>query len=154
MTNRFSRSRAMARLAMTMGLSLFLPLAAAAGKPLDCPNELPTSAMQLANTPAGWKPFVPRPLKLTGAGFMQNSPEFVEDLVPYSTTEGKNRHTSTWKFSAEEAQIPEGIWLRCDYANGVISLSKQIDRSFRDCVVSYEKKDQRKRFYVIDVTCK
>lgn len=128
---------ALARVAISLSVGIFSQQSFASDR-IDCPSEISATSIQLKNTPDGWTPFLPSSLALTAAGFMQAPPEKMAHLKPSSTKENKKRTIVTWKFQGD---YPQGKWLTCDYAQGAVSLSKEIDRSTAECSVIYEKKN-------------
>ena len=145
-----SFSLAWAHAVVKLSIVTFSQQAFAADQKIDCPAEIPAASLQVTSTPAGWTPFVPSPLILTAAAFMQASPEKMAYLKPYSTSENKKHSIVTWKF---EGEYPQGKWLTCDYAGGAVSLSKEIDRDISSCTIEYEKKIRGKVGFV-QVVCK
>lgn len=118
---------------------------------LACPPQLPVETISFPSAvDDGWTRHVPSPLELTSAGFMQASPEKMAHLKPFSSIARKNKLLVTWKF---EGDYPQGKWLSCDYAGGVLSLSKEIQAELSECVLSYEKNSQGK-VRDIQIDCK
>lgn len=113
-----------------------------------CPASIPAAAVQVHALPGQWTAFTPRPLALSGAGFLQGPPATLSDLKPYSTIEAKTTLTLSWKF---EGPYREGIWLSCDYAGGVVSLAKRIPDQTRGCSVAYTK--HGKSYALADIRC-
>jgi len=118
-------------------LSAIAPLpASAAETEFSCPSEIPSASIRVDGQPEGWTGFVPGPLRLSHAGFMQADPSQREELAPSTIREGKTRGILTWKI---EGKYTDGLWLSCQYAGGVASLSRKIGEaeSFSECSVTY-----------------
>lgn len=147
----FPFSLTLAHVVIALSASIFSQQSFASGQKIDCPTEMPTALVQFTGVPDGWTPFVPQPLALTSAGFMQASPEKMAHLKPFSTSENRKHVIVTWKFEGDYLQ---GKWLACDYAGGAVSLSKEIDRSISSCTVVYEKKNRSRAGFVQQVVCK
>lgn len=134
----------------TLSATMFAQQSFASDQRIECPVEIPATSFKVTNAADSWTPLVPSSLTLTAAGFMQASPEKMAHLKPFSTSEDKKRVLVTWKF---EGDYPQGKWLTCDYAGGVVSLSKEIARSTSVCTVIYEKKNKDKSGF-IQIVCK
>lgn len=115
---------------------------------IECPAQIPIEHIQIGGSTEAWIPQIRSPMPLTGAGFMQAPPEKMAYLKPTSTKDQKNSTTVIWKF---EGDYPLGKWLTCDYANGAVSMSKEIDKTVTECAVTYEKKNKNR---LITVNCK
>lgn len=115
---------------------------------IDCPTQLPIENIKIDAATESWVTRIKSPMPLTAAGFMQASPEKMAYLKPSSTKNQKNGTTVIWKF---EGEYPLGKWLTCDYANGLVSISKEIDKTVEECSVIYEKKNKKS---LVAVSCK
>ena len=143
-------SSALAYASAALCATIFIPLSFAADQNIECPAAISATSIKVTNIVDGWTPIVPSSLALTAAGFMQASPEKMAHLKPFSTREDKKRAYLTWKF---EGDFPQGKWLTCDYAGGVVSISKEMARSTTECAVIYEKTNKDKPNF-IRITCK
>ena len=117
--------------------SAMAPISASAiDTPFSCPSEIPSKSIRIIDQPEGWTGFTPGPLRLSHAGFMQAEPSHREELAPSTISEGKTRDILTWKI---EGKYTDGIWLSCQYAGGLVSLSRKIGEaeSFSECSVTY-----------------
>ena len=103
---------------------------------LQCPEQVPPGSIRLADNADGWMAFVPEPLRLTAAGFMQGPPSTRADLKPSATKRTSAGSVVKWAF---EGAYPEGKWLSCEYAQGVVALARRIDDSAAECSVEYQK---------------
>lgn len=101
---------------------------------IACPDSI--APTELAVAKANWTAFVPRPLSLSAAGFMQGEPSLQADLKPTSVRKTATGIVSTWKFAGP---YPHGKWLSCDYAGGAVTLSQRIPDASSECSVSYRK---------------
>jgi hypothetical protein len=150
MLRTFPYTFTLAQVAIILSTGIFPLNAGASDQTINCPARIPASSFQFANAPEGWTPFVPSPLELTSAGFMQASPEKKAYLKPFTTINNNKRVIAVWKF---EGDYPQGKWLTCNYAEGVVSISKEIARSTSECTITYEKKKKNQADY-IQIICK
>ena len=94
-----------------------------------CPSRVhvASGALAPADIPAGFQAtFSDSQVWLTGFSVFEGPPVQGASLVPDS---GRGR-TATWKF---QAPAPEGFWLSCDYANGLIHLAVRADAKATSC---------------------
>ena len=136
------------RLTISLSLILIARLAFASDMSVACPPEIPIEHIQISTGTDAWVQRIKSPMPLTSVGFMQAPPEKMAYLKPSSTIERKNSTSVIWKF---EGDYPLGKWMTCDYANGVVSKSKEIDKNLTECVVTYDKKSQNR---TITLSCK
>ena len=138
----------MSRLTFSFCLLLIARMAFASDTSIECPSEIPIEHIQISASTDAWVQRIKSPMPLTSAGFMQAPPEKMAYLKPSSTIERKNSTAVIWKF---EGDYPLGKWLTCEYANGVVSKSKEIDKNLTECVVTYDKKSKN---HAITLSCK
>ena len=136
------------RIKFSLYLILFSQLVFASDMTIDCPSEIPIEHIQINASNDAWVQRIKSPMPLTSAGFMQAPPEKMAYLKPTSTIERKNSTAVIWKF---EGEYPMGKWLTCEYANGVVSKSKEIDKNLTECVVMYDKKSKHR---TVTLSCK
>ena len=121
---------------------------------LECPAELPMSAIRAIQPPSGWSASPRSAFLLNSAGFTDGPPERLADLIPYSVVKkGPQQIIETWRF--DEDSLPDGLWLVCSYGGiaGELMLSKQIDNMVSACTVTYtagKKKGSRN----LAISCK
>lgn len=108
-------------------------IAFAASEKLECPQQIPASAIQISDS-GGWTARAPKALPLSSAGFNDGSPAAQRALKPFATKNNAGQTQHTWKF---EGEYPEGKWLSCSYVGGVAILSKKIGDNISECSISY-----------------
>ena len=150
MISSFPASIAQACVSAALCAAMFISQSFAADQNIACPAEISATSIKIVNPLDGWTPMIPSALTLSAVGFMQASPEKMAHLKPFSLHEDKKRVHLTWKF---EGDFPQGKWLTCDYAGGVVSISKEVARNTTECAVVYEKKNKDKPDY-IRIACK
>lgn len=107
----------------------------ASAQNLECPDSVPETSIKLENTPAGWTPFVTRPLYLHAAAPIDGPPQRRGELADYTEHKEKGETSYTYRF---EGPYPEGKWLQCAYGEyGQLTLSKRIDDHVRECKFTY-----------------
>lgn len=104
--------------------------------PVSCPLVLSSELMGPAAVKGDWALFLSAPAKLTGAFFMQSSPEQMEYLKPDSVLRQGKKRIETWMF---DGNYPFGKWLACDYADGAVSMSRRLSADVSECSVVYDK---------------
>lgn len=124
--------------------------AQAADKVIECPVSIAPELVNLSVDKEAWLAFVARPFPLTAAGFMQGEPSMRADLRPTSTKKTPAGRVVTWTFVGP---YPHGKWLSCDYADGLVSLSKQIPDTTSECSVTY-RGSGKGRLSVGEISCK
>lgn len=124
--------------------------ALAADAVIECPASIAPELGDLSVDKSAWVVFVARPFLLTAAGFMQGEPSMRADLKPTSTRKTTTGRVVTWRFAGS---YPRGKWLSCDYADGLVSLSKQIPDTIGECSVTY-RGIGKGRLSVGEIVCK
>ncbi len=107
------------------------PIASSAATTAVCPARVHLESGRVAagDVPASYKATVdPMPLPLSGVSIYDGPPEQGAALVP--TSAGRNGDRSTWAFAGT---YPDGKWLSCDYANGLVHLSIRADDASVSC---------------------
>lgn len=61
------------------------------------------------------------------------------DLKPSLTRKTAGGTIVTWVF---EGAYPQGKWLSCEYANGVVSLAKRVVDATNECSITYKRVKQ------------
>ncbi|WP_338846681.1 STY0301 family protein [Massilia sp. W12] len=110
--------------ALSSALCLSAP---ALAQTLQCPPTVQTKAgsLQLQQTPAGFAPyFEGGQLPLSGASIFDGPPEQGAQLQPAG---GKG----VLRWSLSDAQA--GVWLSCDYAQGLFRLVQKLPHTPRSC---------------------
>ena len=114
-----------------------------------CPSRVhvASGALAPADVPAGFQAtFSDSQVWLTGFSVFEGPPAQGASLVPDS---GRGR-TATWKF---QAPAPEGFWLSCDYAMGLIHLAVRADAKATSCRGSFATSGDPKLPHA-EFTCK
>jgi len=122
----------------------------AADAVIECPASITPELGDLSLDKEAWVAFVARPFPLTAAGFMQGDPSMRADLRPTSTKKTSAGRVVTWTFVGP---YPHGKWLSCDYADGLVSLSRQIPDTASECSVTY-RGSGKGRLSVGEIACK
>ncbi len=107
------------------------PVASSAATTTVCPARVHLESGRIAVTdvPASFKSTVdPMPLLLSGVSVYDGPPEQRAALVPTSGSRTGDR--STWAFAGS---YPDGKWLSCDYANGLVHLAIRVDDASASC---------------------
>lgn len=116
--------------AMALGVSH-----AAIGAPSQaCPARVhvASGAVLPADVPAGFQAsFSDSQVWLSGFSVFEGPPEKGASLVPDSSHGG----IATWKF---EGPAPDGHWLSCDYANGLIHLAVRAADTAKSCKGTFQ----------------
>lgn len=109
---------------------------------LACPPVLEREIVTFAgaNTPTGWKPYMPSRLEVQSGFLMYGPPETLETATPASWKDGKLADTSTWDFSG----LPtEEKWISCSYGAGrELTLSQALPRDVAKCTVTTAKNER------------
>ncbi|MBJ7312339.1 STY0301 family protein [Rugamonas sp. CCM 8940] len=122
----------------------------ASAQNLECPDSVPEASIKLENTPAGWTPFVARPLYLHAAAPIDGPPQRRGELANYTEQKEKGETSYTYRF---EGHYPDGKWLQCAYGEyGQITLSKRIDDHIRECKFTY-RSGQKAGQRIIKIRC-
>jgi len=107
---------------------------------LVCPSEIARSSIEVVNTP-GWKPFIQFPLYLSAAGISAGPPEQRAVLRGEPLSRKGQPESTRYRFGA--MGFDQGKWLECSYGEGTqITLSKRLDDSLKECIVSYLKPER------------
>ncbi|WP_368664713.1 STY0301 family protein [Zoogloea sp. LCSB751] len=126
-------------IALFSGISMYPSHVLADGQTVECPLTISAESVYIADHKDGWTSFVPQPLRLTAAGFMQGEPSMRADLKPSFTRKTASSTTLVWAF---EGSYPQGKWLSCEYANGVVSLAKRVADTTTECSITYKSVKQ------------
>jgi hypothetical protein len=125
------------------------PLATGAAPP-ECPAQLSPAAIQV-RTP-GWTPFVQHSLNLASAGMSAGPPESLAVLRGEQIN--KKGEPESTRFVFGDMGMEHGRWLNCGYGtDSPIKLSKRLDDSIKECIVTYLKRPRDGR-QPISIWCK
>jgi|GEM_PF-688446 len=107
---------------------------------LACPEKLPPVAQSLTATPAGWAATVnATPLWLSGITLFDGPVEEKAALVPRVERSQSGVLENRWNFPATNDRA---LWLRCEYANTTVTLSRSLGTEFRECTATYNTREQ------------
>lgn len=105
-----------------------------------CPEKLPPVAQSLTATPAGWAATVnATPLWLSGITLFDGPVEEQAALVPRVERSQSGVLENRWSFPANNDRA---LWLRCEYANTTVTLSRSLGTEFRECTATYNTREQ------------
>jgi hypothetical protein len=141
--------------ATTLVLALLLIMGAAefcfAGEDIVCPNRVRLASGNVVpeDVPSGYKTFVSdTPVGLTGVSVFDGPPEDGAALKPSSVT--SHEEIIRWRF---EGSYEKGKWASCDYANGLIRLTRQVQEPTSSCTAAVRKSGPHKTIEA-KFTCK
>lgn len=100
---------------------------------VSCPSHVRLESVTLKSTEAteGFSSSTTRTAqRLTGFSLFEGPPEQEGSLKPTRTTQSASGETSYWKF---DASAPDGIWMTCDYAQGVVRLATRVSPLASSC---------------------
>lgn len=121
---------------IAVGLLTAAPSLMAVVPKIECPAEISQPSI-LVHAP-GWKPYIQFPLYLASAGISAGPPESL--AVLRGEPLNKKGQPESTRFEFGEMGFDQGKWLDCGYGIGSpITLSKRLDDSLKECVVSYLK---------------
>lgn len=114
-----------------------------ASEDMICPNSVRLASGNIVSedVPPGYKPFVSSSmLRLTGVTIFEGQPENGAALKPSSVS--SNGESIKWNLDGNT----EGIWISCDYANGLIRLVRNIGETNSSCTAIIKKTEPYKIF--------
>lgn len=125
---------------------LLIPLlfsqASVAGNSFVCPESIRVSSatVTLESVPEGFEVFAPKSLmRLTGFNVYDGPPAQGAALKPHAATARK----ALWKF---EGGYPQGVFMSCDYGNGIVRLTTRAEGAVSSCSATTEaRKPQQSR---------
>lgn len=130
---------------------LLIPLlfsqASVADNSFVCPESIRVSSatVTLESVPEGFEVFAPKSLmRLTGFNVYDGPPAQGAALKPHSATARK----ALWKF---EGSYPQGVFISCDYGNGIVRLATRAEGGVTSCSVTTAvvKPQQTKKVSVV-----
>lgn len=131
-------------LALSVGVCALLlsfftaPLGAQERAPqvFTCPDRIEGVSQELALQPEGWVAGrLGIPLWLAGITLFDGPIDENAALVPASERRFQGKVEERWDLDPRESRP---LWLRCQYANTVITLSKPIGSGFRECIAVFD----------------
>ncbi|MDL2355917.1 MAG: hypothetical protein QFF03_11735 [Pseudomonadota bacterium] len=155
----------MTRLSVTLAFFVILaggivpalaPSARAAEQRIQCPRELPASALRFAETPAGWTGFIPYRFPLNSAQFMSGPPSDMAISMGEEVKLDKHRRQVRYAGLNEGIQYKGGKWMACFYGGGNDAiLSRRLADDTSECVVTYTSYTRNRLDGTnIDIRCK
>lgn len=132
------------------------PAASAVEQRVQCPLELPASALQLTQVPAGWTGFVPYKFLLNSAQFMSGPPSDMAISMGEEFVLDKRRKQTRYSRLNEGIQYKGGKWMACFYGGGNDAmLSRRLADDTDECIVTYTSYIRnRLKGTEIDILCK
>ena len=100
-----------------------------------CPSTVHLASGSVApeDVPAGYESRVSSSIiRLSGNNLYEGPPENGAQLKPWST----KGSVSTWELPGEH---PQGVWISCDYAEGLVKIVARISDLATSCVATTER---------------
>ena len=95
-----------------------------------CPATFPMKSLHLSEIDDGWTAGTGHPAPLVSLGLYSGPPSQGAALKPHTADA---EHVS-WTL---EPPYSQGLWLQCDYAGGVLTLQRPLQRIPKTCVAKY-----------------
>lgn len=122
----------------------------AAVPPTECPAQLSPASINVQSP--GWIPYVQYPLYLASAGMSAGPPESLAVLRGEQVSRKGPPESTRYVFGDVEKE--HGRWLDCGYGtDSPITLSRRLDDSLKECLVTYMKRSRDGRQGII-IRCK
>jgi len=135
MRPRFDRPAVAVATASLLVALAFRPLPVAAADTV-CPFEIAVT-QNLAAPIDGWTAGMdPWPTELANISVFDGPPEELADLIYDDEIEDTETWTIFWTL---EADNPRGYWIRCRYANTLVTIERQLPADTARCEVVFEK---------------
>lgn len=83
--------------------------------------------------------------RLTGFSLFEGPPEQEGSLKPTRTTQSASGEVAYWTF---DASAQDGIWMTCDYAEGVVRLATRVSPLASSCEAVAQRRTNPKRLEV------
>ena len=140
-------------------LCLCLPMASLSAAPahsaehkVECPAEVPASALHAADAPAGWSSSLRGGLLLHAVDLSFGPPSEMAFLKPDTVPGKAMRGIDKWA-DLQVGRGVGGIWIACNYGGSDhVILGKRLDDKVTECSAKYGKDAQGGQ--LIDVRCK
>jgi hypothetical protein len=105
-----------------------------------CPElvRISSGSVVLDSVPSGYEAIISKaPIRLSGINVFDGPPEQGAALMPYSekSNSKKLETMSVWKF---EGNYPQGKFISCDYAKGLVRVVAQTNDSVISCTAKTE----------------
>lgn len=118
---------------------------------IECPIELPATAVTVSDPPHGWVPAVRSAFRLSSAEPMVGLPSEKGFLKPSFSKSTKNGGIDKW--TELDGEVEGGKWIACSYGgNREIILARQIDEKTKECTVEYRR--EKGGVYAVTIACK
>jgi hypothetical protein len=124
--------------AVAAALSILLSAAgvAKAEDGVACPFEIEVT-QTLAEPVAGWTSEVdPWPTELVNLSVFDGPPEELAELIYDEEIEDTETWTVSWLLQADNSR---GYWIRCRYANTLVTITQQLPAGVTRCDMVFEK---------------
>lgn len=133
------RSRLFRLLLLSLSAVAIVGLAGASdarAEEVTCPFEIDV-AQALNGTVDGWTTGAdPWPMELANLSLFDGPPEELFELVYDDEVEDSDTWTVSWLLDAEN---PRGYWVRCRYANTLVTIERQLPAGATRCDIVFEK---------------
>lgn len=128
--------RAFLTLASALAATLSLPSLEAAADDVACPSEIVVE-QTLAEPVEGWTPGAdPWPTELVNLSVFDGPPEELAELIYDDEVEDSETWIVSWLLQADN---PRGYWIRCRYANTLVTITQQLPEGVTRCDMVFEK---------------
>ena len=120
---------------MLFAIGLLNPGLCIASDTYNCPGtvRLASASVVPQDVPVGYESRVSNSIiRLSGNNLYEGPPENGAQLKPRST----KGNVSTWELPGEH---PQGVWISCDYAEGLVKIVARISDSATSCVATTER---------------
>ena len=124
--------------------SCFFGSTVRAAENISCPDTIRFASVNIEENaiPSGYGVLTSgRSIKLTGENMYDGPPEREASLIPRSEKSRQGEEVAVWKF---EGEYPLGKFISCDYAYGLVRLTRRVDDAASSCsAVSAPRKATR-----------
>lgn len=128
--------RAFLTLASALAATLSLPSLEAVAGDVACPFEIVVE-QTLAEPVEGWTTEAdPWPTELVNLSVFDGPPEELAELIFDDEVEDSETWTVSWLLQADN---PRGYWIRCRYANTLVTITQQLPEGVTRCDMVFEK---------------
>ncbi len=123
-------------LAAAVAATLGLPVGEAAAADVACPFEIVVE-QTLVEPVEGWSTEAdPWPTELVNLSVFDGPPEELAELIYDDEVEDSETWTISWLLQADN---PRGYWIRCRYANTLVTITQQLPVGVTRCDMVFEK---------------
>lgn len=107
-----------------------------AGEVFVCPATVRLASATVApeDIPAGYEAWVSDSIiRLSGNNLYEGPPKYMAQLKP----ELSKGNVTTWML--HPGKYPQGVWVSCDYAGGLVTIASRVSDSATSCVATTER---------------